>query len=117
MNDDDPRIALLKELVDPLRLRVIDRLGHGGPATVSRLAADLDGLSEATVRQLAERLADGPPQALAAAKRSVNFAVGSTFEEALDFEFLLQGVQMQGGDFREGVTAFIEKRKPNFGAV
>jgi DNA-binding transcriptional ArsR family regulator len=38
----DPRIALLKELVDPLRLRVVDRLGHGGPATVSRLAAELD---------------------------------------------------------------------------
>jgi DNA-binding transcriptional ArsR family regulator len=38
----DPRIALLKELADPLRLRVIDRLGHRGPATVSRLAAELD---------------------------------------------------------------------------
>ena len=38
---NDPRIALLKELADPLRLRVIDRLGHGGPATVSRLAAEL----------------------------------------------------------------------------
>lgn len=38
---EDPRIALLKELVDPLRLRVIDRLGHAGPATVSRLAAEL----------------------------------------------------------------------------
>lgn len=38
----DPRVALLKELSDPLRLRVIDRLGHGGPATVSRLAAELD---------------------------------------------------------------------------
>ena len=38
----DPRIALLKELADPLRLRVVDRLGHAGPATVSRLAAELD---------------------------------------------------------------------------
>lgn len=37
----DPRVGLLKELADPLRLRVIDRLGHGGPATVSRLAAEL----------------------------------------------------------------------------
>jgi DNA-binding transcriptional ArsR family regulator len=37
----DPRIALLKELSDPLRLRVVDRLGHAGPATVSRLAAEL----------------------------------------------------------------------------
>jgi DNA-binding transcriptional ArsR family regulator len=38
----DPRVALLKELVDPIRLRVIDRLGHAGPATVSRLAAELN---------------------------------------------------------------------------
>jgi DNA-binding transcriptional ArsR family regulator len=38
---DDPRVALLKELADPLRLRVIDRLGHGGPASPSRLAAEL----------------------------------------------------------------------------
>ena len=71
---------------------------------------------EAAVRDLAERLAAGPPNALAAAKRSVNFAVGSTFEEALDFEFLLQAVQMEGQDFREGVTAFLEKRRPIFGA-
>jgi len=37
----DPRIALLRELADPLRLRVVDRLGHAGPASVSRLAAEL----------------------------------------------------------------------------
>jgi 2-(1,2-epoxy-1,2-dihydrophenyl)acetyl-CoA isomerase len=52
--------------------------------------------------------------ALAAAKRSVNFSANSTFEEALDFEFMLQGVQMQGQDFKEGVAAFLEKRKPEF---
>jgi DNA-binding transcriptional ArsR family regulator len=40
--DDDPRVALLRELADPLRLRVIDRLGHGGPATPSELATLLD---------------------------------------------------------------------------
>jgi DNA-binding transcriptional ArsR family regulator len=39
---DDPRVALLKELADPLRLCVVDRLGHRGPASVSRLAAELD---------------------------------------------------------------------------
>jgi DNA-binding transcriptional ArsR family regulator len=38
----DPRITLLKELADPLRLAVIGRLGNRGPATVSRLAAELD---------------------------------------------------------------------------
>jgi DNA-binding transcriptional ArsR family regulator len=38
----DPRVALLKQLAHPLRLRVIDRLGHLGPAPVSALAAALD---------------------------------------------------------------------------
>jgi DNA-binding transcriptional ArsR family regulator len=37
----DPRIALLKELADPIRLRVIDRLTNAGPATVTRLAEEL----------------------------------------------------------------------------
>jgi DNA-binding transcriptional ArsR family regulator len=53
----DPRIALLKELVDPLRLRVIDRLGHGGPATVSRLAAEL-GVSLPQLSNHLRRLRD-----------------------------------------------------------
>jgi DNA-binding transcriptional ArsR family regulator len=38
--ENDPRIPLLKQLADPLRLRVIDRLGHVGPATPTRLAAE-----------------------------------------------------------------------------
>lgn len=68
------------------------------------------------VRQLAERLAGGPAGALAAIKRSVNFSAGATLEEAVDFEFLLQGVQMQNDDFREGVAAFLAKRQPRFGS-
>ena len=40
--DADPRVALLKELSDPLRLSVVDRLGHRGPATVSELASELE---------------------------------------------------------------------------
>ena len=69
---------------------------------------------EGTVREVAEQLAQGPAGALAAMKRSVNYAAGSSFEEAIDFEFLLQGVQMQGDDFKEGVAAFREKRRPRF---
>src|SRR3954470_20370082 len=38
----DSRVKLLKELADPVRLRVVDRLGHGGPASLSRLGAELD---------------------------------------------------------------------------
>jgi DNA-binding transcriptional ArsR family regulator len=36
-SNENPRVALLRELADPLRLRVVDRLAQGGPATVSEL--------------------------------------------------------------------------------
>jgi 2-(1,2-epoxy-1,2-dihydrophenyl)acetyl-CoA isomerase len=64
---------------------------------------------------LARGLARGPSAALGAMKRSLITASTSSFEEALDFEFLLQGVQMEGPDFAEGVAAFLEKREPRFG--
>src|SRR4051812_18788799 len=38
----DPRITLLKQLADPLRLRVVDVLGNRGPSSVSELAAHMD---------------------------------------------------------------------------
>lgn len=67
----DPRIALLKELVDPLRLRVIDRLGHGGPATVSRLAAEL----EVSLPQLSNHLRRLRDAGLVSVRRSGRQAV------------------------------------------
>lgn len=48
---------MLKELAEPLRLRVIDRLGHAGPATVSRLAAEL-GVSLPQLSNHLRRLRD-----------------------------------------------------------
>lgn len=70
---------------------------------------------EPAVRRLAERLASGPAAALGAIKRSVNFAMSASLEEAMEFEFELQGVMMETEDFREGVSAFLEKRSPKFG--
>jgi enoyl-CoA hydratase/carnithine racemase len=43
-------------------------------------------------------------------KRSVNFAATATLEEAIDFEFLLQGVMMESQDFQARVQAFVERR-------
>lgn len=61
------------------------------------------------VAEVAGRLAAGPAQALAAMKRSVNHAASSTLEEAMDFEFLLQGVMMESDEFRQRVQAFVER--------
>ena len=51
---------------------------------------------------------------MAAAKRAVNHAEGSTFEEAAEFESYLQEARAASPDFPEGVAAFQEKRKPRF---
>jgi 2-(1,2-epoxy-1,2-dihydrophenyl)acetyl-CoA isomerase len=92
---------------DPLGAEEAARLG-----LVNRLV-DRERL-DSTVRELGERLASGPARALGAIKRSVNFATAATLEEALDFEFNLQGAMMESDDFREGVSAFLEKRAPRF---
>jgi 2-(1,2-epoxy-1,2-dihydrophenyl)acetyl-CoA isomerase len=92
---------------EPLGAEEAARLG-----LVNRVVAP-DEL-EPVVRELAERLAAGPSLALGAIKRSVNHAMHSTFEDAMEFEFHLQSVQMRGDDFREGVSAFLEKRRAEF---
>jgi DNA-binding transcriptional ArsR family regulator len=67
----DPRITLLKELADPLRLAVIGRLGHLGPTTVTRLAAEL----EVPLPQLSNHLRRLRDAGLVSAERSGRQAV------------------------------------------
>jgi DNA-binding transcriptional ArsR family regulator len=67
----DPRITLLKELADPLRLAVIGRLGNRGPTTVTRLAAEL----EVPLPQLSNHLRRLRDAGLVTAERSGRQAV------------------------------------------
>jgi DNA-binding transcriptional ArsR family regulator len=80
MAGDDPRVALLKELADPLRLRVIDRLGHGGPATPSRIAAEL----ELPLPQLSNHLRRLRNAGLVAVERSGRQATYSLADPGLE---------------------------------
>src|SRR5438270_2672823 len=66
---------------------------------------------EQEVRELAVQLAQQPRQAMAAAKRAVNHALESSFEEALEFESYLQEAQAASPEFAEGVQAFLARRK------
>ncbi|HSS92628.1 MAG TPA: enoyl-CoA hydratase [Candidatus Dormibacteraeota bacterium] len=65
---------------------------------------------EAEVRELAGHLASQPRQAMAAAKRAVNHALESSYEDALEFESYLQEAQAASPEFAEGVQAFLARR-------
>jgi 2-oxoglutaroyl-CoA hydrolase len=73
-------------------------------------AADLD----AAVRSLVEELTQHSPLALAMAKRVLNTAYDGPLHLGLQLEGLAYGLLRQTGDFREGVEAFGEKRRPEF---
>jgi 2-(1,2-epoxy-1,2-dihydrophenyl)acetyl-CoA isomerase len=85
------------QAVDAHRLGVINRL-----VPAEKL--------EDEVRELAGQLASQPKGALAAAKRAVNHALESSYEEALEFESYLQEAQAASPEFVEGVQAFLAKR-------
>jgi enoyl-CoA hydratase/carnithine racemase len=70
--------------------------------------------AEAYTRELAQRLAAGPPLAYARIKRAVWAAQSSTLDEALTVERRGQLELLRSQDFLEGVAAFLQKRPPNF---
>jgi len=65
---------------------------------------------EDEVRELAGQLASQPRQALASAKKAVNRAFESTYEEAIEFESYLQEAQAANGEFAAGVQKFLASR-------
>jgi len=65
---------------------------------------------EEEVRDLANHLVSQPRQALAGAKRAVNHALTSSFEDAMEFESYLQEAQAGSAEFAEGVQNFLARR-------
>ena len=62
----------------------------------------------------AQQLATGPTLAYALTKRAMHKALQSSLVEALEYEALLQDVASRSHDNTEGVSAFLEKREPQF---
>lgn len=73
-------------------------------------AAELDS----AVNELAQRYAAGPTKAYAITKRMLNKAYSATLNEMLLEEYYGQEMAGRSNDYKEGVTAFVEKRKPDF---
>ncbi len=67
-----------------------------------------------TAWELTQRLAQGPTKAFAMVKEELNASAHQGLEAQLGLEAKLQEVASNTADVREGVSAFREKRAPNF---
>ena len=77
---------------------------------VTELVDDLD----AAGTRLCDELRRHSPLALAMAKRVLNHAYDGPLPLGIELEGLAYGLLRQTHDFREGVEAFTEKRRPEF---
>lgn len=73
-----------------------------------------DAEFEAHWQARAAALAEGPTAAYGALKAALRASPGNGLEAQLALEARLQGTRGASPDFREGVMAFLEKRKPRF---
>lgn len=64
--------------------------------------------------QFAQQLANGPQQAIRLIKRTVYQGLNSDLKTSLDLVSSFMGLVTEHSDYKEGVRALIEKRKPNF---
>ena len=79
---------------------------------VNRVVPDED-LVEAT-QILATEITDNAPQAVQASKRMMRAALSEEFDDHVHHVFLQLLPLFRSKDFREGMMAFLEKRKPRF---
>ncbi len=63
---------------------------------------------------LAQEMAQMPTKALGLTKQLLNASFNNTLDQQLTLESTLQIQAANSNDYKEGVTAFVEKRKPNF---
>jgi len=109
----------LPRLVGPARALGLALLGDKLPAAQAEQwgliwrCVDDDQLMSTAVA-IARQLAAGPTRGYVRTREAMESALGLTFEAALDLERDHQRELGRSSDYREGVTAFMEKRAPRF---
>ena len=64
--------------------------------------------------ELADRLADGAIKGLKEISKAHSNALVNSLDQHLDYERDIQKILVDRPEFKEGVSAFLEKRQPNF---
>jgi 2-(1,2-epoxy-1,2-dihydrophenyl)acetyl-CoA isomerase len=101
------KATALMMLGDKINATEAERIGM-----LYKVFNDADLITEAT--KIAETLAQMPTKALGLTKKALNNSLCDSLDEQLNAEDSYQQKAALTTDFKEGVAAFIEKRKPNF---
>jgi 2-(1,2-epoxy-1,2-dihydrophenyl)acetyl-CoA isomerase len=108
-----PRVVGLRRAME---LTLTNRMLSAGDAEawgiVTRVLAD-DELDAGTDQMVAE-LAGGPTCAFGASKRLLRDSLGESLETQMELETLALAASAATADGREGITAFLDKRPPQF---
>ncbi len=108
-----PRMVGLRKAAELIMLAdTIDAAGALQLGLVNRVVA-ADRLDD-EVAKLAARLSQGATRAYANTKRLLNQSFETPLRAQLDLEIALFAECAPTDDFKEGVSAFVEKRKPTF---
>lgn len=73
-------------------------------------AAEVDNVGKEYIRQFMS----GAPEALRDCKRLIHFVSNSGIDQSLDFSALMFERMLRSDSAKEGIKAFLEKRKPNW---
>ena len=91
-----------------------DRRRRGARARAGRRGRARRRRRSSAREALAERIARNAPLAVTAAKRAVNLGMQMSALDGHRLEATLFASLVETSDFREGVSAFFEKRPPQF---
>ncbi|MGB1094506.1 MAG: enoyl-CoA hydratase-related protein [Bacteroidia bacterium] len=69
---------------------------------------------DSTISEIAEYYSNAPTKSIGMIKKMLNKAQHSDLDTMLQYEAFCQEIAGKSADYKEGVAAFNEKRKPNF---
>jgi 2-(1,2-epoxy-1,2-dihydrophenyl)acetyl-CoA isomerase len=69
---------------------------------------------DAVIKEYTDYFSQAPTKSIGLIKRMLYKSTTSTLDEMLEYEAYCQEIAGTSNDYKEGVSAFLEKRKPEF---